>query len=157
MSVRECGLGRGLFADRTYHAGEEILRFEGRTIPGSVVAQMGDDECYMIQIGSDLYLEPQAPGRFTNHSCAPNAVIQDDIRLVALHDIACDEQICFDYSTTMSENKWTMQCRCGSANCRGEIRDFHELPLELQQRYLQMNAVQRFIAEEAQASQKKIA
>jgi uncharacterized protein len=157
MSVRECGLGRGLFADHSYKAGDEILRFEGRTVPAQVVAAMGDEECYMIQIGRDLYLEPQAPGRYTNHSCAPNAAIKDDYRLVALADIKVDEQICFDYSTTMSEDNWTMECRCGASNCRGTIRDFGELPNELRDRYLEMHVVQSFIVQEARSPQKKIA
>jgi hypothetical protein len=157
MSVRECGLGRGLFADHSYKAGDEILRFEGRTVPAHIVAGMGDEECYMIQIGTDLYLEPQAPGRYTNHSCAPNAVIKDDYRLVALTDIQADEQICFDYSTTMSENNWTMECRCGSPKCRGIVRDFSELPIDLQRRYLDLGVVQSFIVEELNSLRQKIA
>jgi hypothetical protein len=157
MSVRECDLGRGLFADRAYKAGDEILRFEGRTVPGHAVATMGDEQCYLIQIGRELYIEPMEPGRYTNHSCAPNAAIKDDYRLVALADIKPDEQICFDYSTTMSEDNWTMECRCGAVDCRGTIRDFGDLPGELQRRYLDLRVVQSFIVEEARAPQKKIA
>lgn len=157
MSVRECGLGRGLFADHSYKTGDEILRFEGPTIPAHVVASMGDEECYMIQIGSDLYLQPQAPGRYTNHSCKPNAAIKDDYRLVALCDIAADEQICFDYSTTMSEDNWTMECRCGAPNCRGIVRDFGELPSELQRHYLDLNVVQSFIVALSKAAPRKTA
>ena len=148
MSVRECELGRGLFADCGYKQNDEILRFEGRTVPADVVAAMGEEQCYMIQIDTDLYLEPRAPGRYTNHSCAPNAAIKDDYRLVALTDIGAGEQICFDYSTTMSENNWTMACRCGAPQCRGVIRDFGELPYALQRRYLDLNVVQSFIVRE---------
>ena len=157
MAIRECALGLGLFADRAYRPGDEILRFEGRTLSASAVAALGADECYTIQIGCDTYLEPEAPGRFTNHSCAPNAAIKDDYRLIALSDIRPDEQICFDYSTTMSENKWTMDCRCGASACRGVVRDFGELPLELQQRYLELNVVQSFIVNEILANRKMIA
>jgi SET domain-containing protein len=157
MSVRECALGRGLFADRAYRTGEEILRFQGRTVSQTEVEQMGTDECYMIQIGPDLYFEPEPPGRYTNHSCAPNAAIKDDYRLIALADIQPNEQICFDYSTTMSEDNWTMECRCGASNCRGVIRDFGELPGELQRRYLEINAVQSFIVNELRDGRKKIA
>lgn len=157
MSVLECELGKGLFADRAYHPGEEILKFEGRTVPADIVATMGSDECYMIQIGPALYLEPEPPGRFTNHSCAPNAAIKEDYRLVALTAIAPGDQICFDYSTTMSENNWTMECRCGASNCRGIVRDFRELPLDLRQRYLDLNVVQSFIVAELHGEHKKIA
>ena len=155
MTVRECSLGRGLFADRDYVPGEEILRFEGRTVAASAVAQLGADECYMIQIGPDLYLEPLPPGRYTNHSCMPNAAICDDVRLIALTAIRSGEQVCFDYSTTMSEDNWTMDCRCGASNCRGVIRDFSELPADLQRRYMDLNVVQTFIVDELKEGLKK--
>jgi uncharacterized protein len=157
MVVRDCELGRGLFADRSYATGEEILRFEGRTVTGQAVAELGADECYMIQIGQNLYLEPLPPGRYTNHSCSPNAAIRGDYRLVALIPIARGGQICFDYSTTMSENNWTMTCRCGSSNCRGVIRDFGELPADLQRRYLDLGIVQSFIVDELRVARKMIA
>jgi SET domain-containing protein len=157
MLVRACELGRGLFADRDYQKDEEILRFDGRTVSARIVAAMGEEECYMIQIGPDLYLEPKEPGRYTNHSCAPNAAIREDYLLVALTGISADEQICFDYSTTMSENNWTMSCRCGASDCRGVIRDFGELPFALQQHYLDLGVVQSFIVREAATRKQKTA
>jgi uncharacterized protein len=155
MSVRECDLGRGLFADHSYKTGDVILKFEGRTVPAQVVAAMGDEQCYMIQIGPDLYFEPEEPGRYTNHSCAPNAAIKDDYLLIALKDIQPGEQICFDYSTTMSEDNWTMECRCGASNCRGTIKDFGELPPDLQHRYLDMGVVQSFIVAERMGERRR--
>jgi SET domain-containing protein len=156
MSVRECDLGRGLFADHSYKAGDVILKFEGRTVPAQAVAAMGDEQCYMIQIGTDLYFEPEAPGRYTNHSCAPNAAIKEDYVLVALTDIQAGEQVCFDYSTTMSEDNWTMECRCGAPNCRGTIKDFSELPADLQHRYLDMGVVQSFIVAERVGERRRV-
>jgi hypothetical protein len=145
-----------LFADHSYKAGDVILKFEGRTVPAQAVAAMGDEQCYMIQIGTDLYFEPEAPGRYTNHSCAPNAAIKEDYVLVALTDIQAGEQVCFDYSTTMSEDNWTMECRCGAPNCRGTIKDFSELPAELQHRYLDMGVVQGFIVAERVGERRRV-
>ncbi len=45
----------------------------------------------------------------------------NDTMLVALRDISVDEELHFDYSTTMSEGDWTMRCRCGAAQCRSLI------------------------------------
>ena len=141
VSVLDCDsvVGVQIFLYRA-----KSLRF-GEHCHAPVVAEMGDEQCYMIQIGPDLYFEPEAPGRYTNHSCAPNAAIKEDYVLVALTDIQAGEQICFDYSTTMSEDNWTMECRCGAPNCRGTIKDFGELPADLQRRYLDMGVVQSFI------------
>jgi hypothetical protein len=57
----------------------------------------------------------------------------------------------------MSEDNWTMECRCGAPNCRGIIRDFAELPSDLQRHYLDMHVVQSFIVQEAHNAHKKIA
>ena len=68
--------------------------------------------------------------------------------MIALRDIEAGEEIRFDYSTCMSERLWTMRCRCGEANCRGIVRDFHDLPAEIRRRYLAAGIVQRFILRE---------
>ncbi len=49
----------------------------------------------------------------------------------------------------MSEDHWTMECRCGEPFCRRVILDFHHLPVIAQNRYLQLGIVQSFIVEEA--------
>ena len=56
-----------------------------------------------------------------------------------------DEEIFYDYSTTMDEDSWTLQCKCGSQNCRKIVKDFKFLPQELQKKYLELNIVQNFI------------
>ena len=45
----------------------------------------------------------------------------------------------------MHEDRWTMACRCGAANCRGLVADFRLLPPERQQHYLKLGIVQPFI------------
>ncbi len=89
-----------------------------------------------------------ARSRVVNHSCSPNAGLRSNRILVALRNIGCGEEICYDYSTTMSEGRWTMQCRCGDLNCRSTVGDFHDLPTPRQQHYLQLGVVQSFIVEE---------
>ena len=82
---------------------------------------------------------------FVNHSCEPNVGITDDLTLVTLRPIEKDEEIRFDYSTTMYERYYTMSCDCGSKICRGTIEDFDLLPDHLQKRYLKLGIVQSFI------------
>ena len=100
-----------------------------------------------LQIASGLYLDIGEPGVLVNHSCAPNAGIRDDVRLVALSDIVVGEEIFYDYSTTMGEENGRSPafaeainaaeklvisriCRsghgadiCGSGSCRAILRD----------------------------------
>lgn len=146
--VKECELGRGLFALKRIRAGEMVLVLGGDVITVHHVRGMGEKQGNPVQIGSRQYIDVEPPGLYINHSCQPNTGVMNDTILVALRDISVDEELRFDYSTTMSEGDWTMRCRCGAAQCRGLIEDFHLLAKTLKQRYLARGIVQRFIVEE---------
>ena len=101
-----------------------------------------------VQIGPDLYIGASGKADdFVNHSCDPNAGLLIDgthVRLVAIREIAQGEQITFDYSTTMDEDDFEFDCRCGSPACRGRIRDFKYLPAELRFRYFRLGIVPKY-------------
>lgn len=149
--VRQGDLGRGIVARSRLRAGQTILEFDGAEYSHEQVLAMGDAQAYTIQVAPDRYIDTCPPGRFTNHSCEPNAGVVGDRILVALRDILPGEEIRFDYSTTMSENHWTMLCRCGRPGCRRIVRDFHDLPAPLQERYIGLGIVQSFIVREWRA------
>lgn len=140
--------GMGLHASADILAGATLLVFTGEVLHRDEVLSSGRDECYPLQLGRWTYLDLDARSRVVNHSCSPNAGLRSDRILIALRDIGCGEEICYDYSTTMSERRWTMQCRCGDLNCRGTVGDFHDLPTPRQQHYLHLGVVQSFIVEE---------
>ena len=142
--VAECGLGRGLFAARELRRGECLLTFSGRLCSLEEI-EGRSDSFNMLQLGPRLYMDLEAPGVFGNHSCEPNAGVRVNTSLVALRDVRAGEEIHYDYSTTMAEDLETMECRCGSARCRGLVRDFHHLPPELQRHYRALGIVQDFI------------
>jgi SET domain-containing protein len=142
--VSTCALGRGLFAAEPIAAGSEILRFSGPILTLEEVRARGAAAANALQVGIDRYLYLDEPGRFVNHSCAPNAAVRDDTLLVAMRDIAAGEEISFDYSTTVSDG-WTMPCRCGAPTCRGLVVAFQLLPERLRRRYALLGQVQRFI------------
>ncbi len=51
-----------------------------------------------------------------------------------MRDIQTNEEITWDYA--MAENdEWEMPCECGSPICRGIVRGFRFLPIELRRRY----------------------
>lgn len=143
--VADCPVGKGVFAALPISKGEEIFKFTGKVISLEEVLAKGEHQSNPIQIDTQSYLDVVSPGVFINHSCDPNAGVVDDIILIALRDIQQDEEIRFDYSTSMSENLWTMECKCRNSNCRGIINDFHYLPPDLQANYLELGIVQEFI------------
>jgi len=142
--VRECETGRGVFASETIPVGSVIMNYVGpllryeQTSPATLA----------LQIGPDMYLgESGQADDFVNHSCDPNAgmVIEGtDVRLIAIREISPGEQITFDYSTTMDEDDFEFDCLCGSAKCRGRIRDFKHLPSSLQHQYAELKVVPNY-------------
>jgi hypothetical protein len=150
VEVGPSAFGRGVFACQPFQPGQPILVFTGPVLDHAEVLSLGEDQAYALQIGPDEYLDTTPPGRYTNHSCVPNAGIMNDRVLIALRPIETGEEIRFDYSTTMSEDHWTMECRCGEPFCRRVILDFHHLPPMAQNRYLELGVVQRFIVDEVE-------
>ena len=144
VRVAPCELGLGLFASEAIATGENILRLEGPEITLAQVRAKGTLAANALQIGIERYLDLQAPGRYVNHSCSPNAGIRDDVWLIALEKIAPGAEIRFDYSTTISDG-WTMPCRCGSTECRSLVGPFLLLPLRLRMSYSILQIVQGFI------------
>jgi uncharacterized protein len=148
VEVGSSDLGHGVFAAQAFRPGQPILVLAGPVLDQAEVRALGGNRAYALQIGPDEFLDTMPPGRYANHSCDPNAGIKNDRMLIALRAIETGEEIRFDYSTTMSADHWTMECRCGQLACRRVILDFHHLPPIAQNRYLQLGVVQRFIVNE---------
>ena len=146
IRIGDCRFGKGVFASSTIREGEVILCFSGPLIDSKKVDAKGIRECDPLQIGPGIYMDIEPPGVFVNHSCAPNAGIRDDVKLVAITEIGAGEEIFYDYSTTMCNEHWTLACLCGTTLCRGNIGDFRELPSQTRQRYLRSGIVQSHVA-----------
>lgn len=149
--IDNCRFGRGVFAARFIQKDESILRFDGRRVTRFDLQTKGERGADALQIDRDEYLELNEPGGLVNHSCRPNAGIRAGNQLVALRDIEKNEEIFFDYSTTIYEDCWTMKCCCLTPQCRGTIGEFRQLPESLQGHYLKLGIVQPFIASAIQS------
>jgi uncharacterized protein len=139
--------GQGLFALQPFATGEIIFKFSGRKLNFLETIKLGEEECYPVQIDHDRYIYPDPPYCYINHSCDPNCGINNDLELFAITDILKGEELFFDYSTTMLERHWQMNCFCNSSNCRKLIQDFDLLPDEICRKYLDIGIVLPFIQE----------
>jgi hypothetical protein len=143
--------GLGLIAGRTYRHQQTIITLHGRIVNYRVPWQRGGrfaSNC--IRFGPETYLDPgDAPGRYLNHACEPNAGIRkagNRLVVVAATTIPVGTEILIDYSTTIGDDDiWMMRCRCGSSACRRTIRRFGSLPQALQIRYLRDGLVPGYI------------
>jgi len=148
--ISESVLGKGVFAKVPIEPRETAFYLTGKLISFDDAAAAVQGE-YTIQIGVNRYVDPHSPARYLNHSCEPNAGFVDEIRLIALRQIVPGEEIRFDYSTTMLERYWELDCSCGAPRCRGRIQDFDLLPESLQRHYLRLGIVQDFIVNEVES------
>jgi hypothetical protein len=133
--------GAGLFAKHAIAPGEIVAVKGGHVLTG---AQWADLEPTLgpaeIQIAEDLFIAPVRQHHrdgsmlYTNHSCDPNLAIQGQIVLVAMRDIAPGEELTIDWATT-DDGDHEMQCRCGSAHCRGTVTGKDWTKKELQAKY----------------------
>jgi hypothetical protein len=150
------GKGRGVFAGRDIAAQEEVLEFLGNIVDVSEL----EDLTHALQIGPREFLTSSGDvDDYVNHSCEPNCGIRNDdhrVVLFALRDIAKDDEITFDYSTTQTGGFWSMLCQCGSAKCRGMIGDFQDLPVNTKAFYVRQGAVLTYLVEEPGVKPSKV-
>lgn len=104
LAVKESVIhGYGVFTKEPVGKGKFIAELKGSRIvyKTSVYGQSnryGD----WIGIGKNTWIDPVDEFQYLNHSCAPNSGLRGarSLRLYALRDIAADEEITIDYSTT---------------------------------------------------------
>jgi hypothetical protein len=95
-----------------------------------------------------------------NHSCNPNLGLWQtggETYLLSLRDIGTDEELSFDYSTSMVDEPWSMECMCGDALCRGTIANFLDMPDAVQQRYAERGVLPEHVWATAAARNVKLA
>lgn len=154
FAVGDTHLGKAVFAAQDFAAGATIVRFSGRSIPASrLPGTLSGAADRFVQVARDRYMGPS--GRIDdliNHSCSPNAGLRftpQGVVLVAIRAIAPGQEIAWDYSTTLADPNWSMQCACGSAACRGVIRAFAFLPTETQDQYRALGVVAPYLTQDA--------
>ncbi len=81
---------------------------------------------------------------FVNHSCDPNCEsdqIDGRIWIIALRDIAANEELTYDYCLWDAEPGEAAPCYCGAKNCRGTM--YSEEEIARQKRILQQRKRRR--------------
>ncbi|HZA37757.1 MAG TPA: SET domain-containing protein-lysine N-methyltransferase [Candidatus Baltobacteraceae bacterium] len=141
--VRESKIhGRGLFATADI-AKNEIVAVKGghivdrKTLRENITPQLGPVE---IQIDDDLFIAPvtgeeqEGSMLYSNHSCDPNIGMRGEITFVAMRDIRGGEELTHDWATT-DDDGYSVECKCGSSNCRKILTGKDWQRPNLQKRY----------------------
>ncbi|HSV70085.1 MAG TPA: SET domain-containing protein-lysine N-methyltransferase [Methylibium sp.] len=119
--------GQGAFAAEAVPARRKIGEIRGESISVREARRRarGQARIMIVEVSEKRAIDASAsadPLRYTNHSCAPNAVLrirQGRVELYAMRDIAAGEEICADYGESHHEGR--LRCRCGAPGCAGRL------------------------------------
>lgn len=112
-------------------AGTTVARFEGPVVAWENVPE--EEVIYVISFEPGRWLIPRSDARYLNHSCDASCRFLPDGRVVASRAIAAGEELSIPYDWAdraaverhpdhyFWDERWTFQCRCGEAGCRGVI------------------------------------
>lgn len=137
LLVKKSGIqGKGVYTKAPIKNGSVVFIFRGKVMKWQVKDKKSSQYgANWVGIGKDTWLDVEAPGVYTNHSCEPNCGIDGKIKVVALRDIKAGEEITIDYSITEIDKLWEMKCKCGSEKCRKVIRSIQYLPKKIYNKY----------------------
>tara|TARA_Y100000034_G_C6796571_1_gene357048 strand:- start:424 stop:933 length:510 start_codon:yes stop_codon:yes gene_type:complete len=130
--------GKGMFASKDFKKGGFILDVSGEVIetedPSSFPEEITEHWGPLGKKGNKYrFIKPESPWMYMNHSCDSNAGIITDRKLIAARNIKKGEEITTDYSSldieslTQGKKQLSMECKCGSKNCRKVIKTFDQL------------------------------
>ena len=104
---------------------------------GPIVSRERADELYegrpytyLFGLDDGRIIDGHGIAAFINHCCDPNCEtdeIDGKIWILALRDIAADEELTYDYCLFDGEEDDEAPCYCGAKNCRGTMYSEEEI------------------------------
>ena len=117
--------GKAVFAREVIEPGELIAVWSGRIVTTEELDELPPEiRRHTVQVEEGLYLAslaPDEPPDFINHSCDPNAGLDGQITIVALHRIQPGDEVTIDYAMCDGSAYDEFDCACGSACCRSRV------------------------------------
>jgi len=117
--------GKAVYARDVIEPGELIAVWTGRIVSTEELDELPEDiRRHTVQVEERLYLASHGPDEgpdFINHSCEPNAGLDGQIAIVALHRIQPGDEVTIDYAMCDGSPYDEFDCGCGSAICRGRV------------------------------------
>jgi hypothetical protein len=137
--VRDAGAkGKGVFAQRVFHAGEFIFRRRhGQVVTNQDIGSLSeDDRRHLCELDWETSAVLLPPGCYLNHACDPNAM-RHGVDVYAWKDIQAGDEFTIDYRLNAFSDDDRWECSCGSAACPGVVvGSFFALDDERQRLYL---------------------
>jgi hypothetical protein len=117
--------GRAVYAREPIEPGELVAVWSGRVVSTDGLDELPEEiRRHTVQVEEGLYLASLSPDEapdFINHSCEPNAGLDGQVAIVALHRIQPGEEVTIDYAMCDGSPYDEFDCACGSSLCRGRV------------------------------------
>ena len=95
--VKDSRFGKGIFTTIDLPKKHVLFKISGKPLTFEETLELGEDECYTLQVAIDGYILPNDPFRLSNHSCQPNCGINRKMEFITLRDIKAGEELYWDY------------------------------------------------------------
>jgi len=122
---RDVSGGKAVFARELIVPGDVIAVWSGRLVsPDELDDLSGVIRRHTVQVEEGLYLASLTPDEepdYINHSCEPNAGLDGQITIVAMHTIHPGDEVTIDYAMCDGSPYDEFECACGSSKCRGQV------------------------------------
>lgn len=128
--VKESPIGKALFYEGPdLPSGTTLLPFSGvhqteQNVPEAMWR-------YVVRVDRHTYLIPDGLAMFANHSCAPNALIDDDFNITTCRVLRGNDEVLISYDRVSDADflafgddwrtAWSFACGCGSGSCVGRV------------------------------------
>lgn len=145
--------GKGVFAIQNIMKNSRLFHLNLDLLPSHSLEEIDNDPRLKVNgdhsdyVGNGRYVIDLSPPSYMNHSCNPNCYVRMKTITIkdvyTLRDIKKGEELTVDYTLTSvdqfaGKDFWSLDCRCGSENCRGIVTgDFFTLPKETQLKFYQ--------------------
>jgi len=134
--VKIPGNGKGIVAQATIKKDEIIAEYDGQVV--HLHSKWNNNLAdHVIQFAPKSWRATNGLAKYLNHSCEPNCGLLGLFTIVAMRAIRVGEQLTWDYEMTENNKneRWSMNCHCGTRSCRKIIGAYRHLPLAIRRKY----------------------
>jgi SET domain len=134
--------GHGLHTRTPLKKGERVGVIHGDVeIVRKFTPKLSEMSWNWIGIGRYSWINTKnSPFKYINHSCAPNTYISGKRQVIALKNIATDEELTMDYSLTEADPDFWLPggCTCQAPTCRKKVGPVYSLSARDFQKHLKI-------------------
>ena len=123
----------GCYTTAPIKKGTRVVEYTGPRLKPEACEHLyaNDEITYLFGMEGDQWIiDGHGTAAFLNHSCDPNCETEEidgHVWIIALRDIAPEEELTYDYNLYDGDALEDAPCSCGSKKCRGYMYEPEEI------------------------------